>query len=175
MFILENILTGVSIREFRDELAEDGIRLADDREAESDTYPYQNHWQPVLAYGALGTCLFILIVCNGVFLWNGFHVFPFLMGYLTVRVPKIITRLQTANRTQQTICFFGFWVILKLYKRAWSPWNTLDAKAIKDLIKQLNDLRDRSLEQPEDDSEITRWNWIRKAIGKDRSGHTGAR
>ncbi|CZR37718.1 uncharacterized protein FPRO_07091 [Fusarium proliferatum ET1] len=145
------------IREFRDELAEDGIRLADDREAESDTYPYQNHWQPVLAYGALGTCLFILIVCNGVFLWNGFHVFPFLMGYLT------------------TICFFGFWVILKLYKRAWSPWNTLDAKAIKDLIKQLNDLRDRSLEQPEDDSEITRWNWIRKAIGKDRSGHTGAR
>ncbi|KAF5592313.1 amino acid transporter [Fusarium subglutinans] len=37
------------IHKFRDSLAEDGIRLAEDREAESDAYPYQSHWQPVLA------------------------------------------------------------------------------------------------------------------------------
>ncbi|KAF4338228.1 amino acid transporter [Fusarium beomiforme] len=73
------------IHAFRDELAEDGIRLADDREAESDDYPYQSHWQPVLAYLALAGCFFILVVCNGVFLWKEFHVFPFLTGYLTVR------------------------------------------------------------------------------------------
>lgn len=136
------------IHKFRDSLAEDGIRLAEDREAESDAYPYQSHWQPVLAYGALGTCLFIVFVCNGVFLWKEFHVFPFLTGYLT------------------TIWFFGVWVLLKLYKKSWSPWNKLDAEAIKILIKELNDLRDISLEQPEDDSETPRWNWIRKVFRK---------
>lgn len=169
------ILTGGSIHEFREELAEDAICLAEDREAESDTYPYQRHWQPALAYGALGTCLFILLVCNGVFLWKKFHVSPFLRGYLTVRALKLITRLQRANRPQQTICFFGVWVLLKLYKKSWSPWNTLDVKSMKDLIKELNDIRYRSLEQPEDDSETTRWKWIWKVIGKDRPGHTVAR
>ncbi|KAF4948198.1 hypothetical protein FGADI_9826 [Fusarium gaditjirri] len=145
------------IHKFRDSLAEYGIRLAEDREAESAAYPYQSHWQPVLAYVALGTCLFILLVCNGVFLWREFHVFPFLMEYLT------------------TICFFGVWVLLKIYKRAWSPWNKLDAETTKTLIKELNDLRDMSLEQPEDDSMTTRWSWIRKLIRKNGSGDTGAR
>ncbi|KAF5723461.1 amino acid transporter [Fusarium mundagurra] len=145
------------IHKFRDSLEEDGIRLAGDREAESDAYPYQSHWQPVLAYGALGTCLFILLVCNGVFLWKEFHVFPFLTGYLT------------------TIWFFGVWVLLKIYKKSWSPWNKLDAEATKTLIKELNDLRDISLEQPEDDSATTRWDWIRRIFEKHGPGDTGAR
>jgi amino acid transporter len=91
--IAEDILTCCSIHKFRDSLVEDGIRLAGDREAESDAYPYQSHWQPVLAYGGLGTCLFILLVCNGVFLWKEFHVFPFLTGYLTVSALKNRTEL----------------------------------------------------------------------------------
>jgi hypothetical protein len=77
-------------------------------------------------------------------------------------------------RSQQTIWFFGVWVLLKIYKKSWSPWNRLDAEATKALIQELNDLRDISLEQPEDDSETTRWNWIRKVFGKHGSGDTGA-
>ncbi|KAF5637773.1 amino acid transporter [Fusarium sp. NRRL 52700] len=108
------------IRKFQDFLAEHGIRLAEDRKAESEAYPYQSHWQPVLAYGALGACLFILL-------------------------------------------------------KAWSPWNRLDAEATKNLIKKLNDLRDISLEQPEDDLQTTRWNWIKKVFEKHGSGDTGTR
>lgn len=74
-----------SIHKFDDALAEAGINLARHRrEHKYESYPYQSHWQPLLAYLALAGCLVILIVFNGVFLWKKFNVIPFLSGYLTV-------------------------------------------------------------------------------------------
>lgn len=68
------------------------------------------------------------------------------------------------------MCFFSLWLLLKVYKGAWSPWNTLDAERVKILIKELNDLRDISLEQPVDDIETPRLAWIWKAFGRNRNG-----
>ncbi|ESU15682.1 hypothetical protein FGSG_09152 [Fusarium graminearum PH-1] len=103
------------IHKFDDALAEAGINLARHRrEHKYESYPYQSHWQPLLAYLALAGCLVILIVFNGVFLWKKFNVIPFLSGYLT----------------------------------SWSLWVGLDAAAVEELIKDLNALRDKSLEQP---------------------------
>jgi hypothetical protein len=62
-----------------------------------------------------------------------------------------------------------------MYKRAWSPWNKLDAEAARTLMKELNDLRDISLEQPEDDSETSRWAWIWKICGSNRNVGDGER
>lgn len=74
-----------SIHKFDDALAEAGINLARHRHKHKyEFYPYQSHWQPLLAYLALAGCLVILVVFNGVFLWNKFDVIPFLSGYLTV-------------------------------------------------------------------------------------------
>jgi amino acid permease len=69
---------------FRDALASGGIHLARDREEESEAYPYQSYWQPVLAGFAFAGCLVILLICNGVFMWKQFHIIPFCSGYLTV-------------------------------------------------------------------------------------------
>ncbi|CAF3475242.1 unnamed protein product [Fusarium graminearum] len=119
------------IHKFDDALAEAGINLARHRrEHKYESYPYQSHWQPLLAYLALAGCLVILIVFNGVFLWKKFNVIPFLSGYLT------------------TIVFIAVWLLLKIYKKSWSLWVGLDAAAVEELIKDLNALRDKSLEQP---------------------------
>ncbi|GKU19105.1 unnamed protein product [Fusarium langsethiae] len=119
------------IHKFDDTLAEAGIYLARDRrEHQCNEYPYQSHWQPLLAYLALAGCLVILVIFNRVFLWKRFNVIPFLSGYLT------------------TIVFVAVWLLLKVYKKSWSAWVSLDSAAVEELIRDLNELRDRSLEQP---------------------------
>lgn len=52
---------------------------------EGDDYPYRSHGQPFTAYVSLAGCLFILIVANGVSLWNGFRPQTFFSAYLAVR------------------------------------------------------------------------------------------
>ncbi|UZP46391.1 hypothetical protein NXS19_014203 [Fusarium pseudograminearum] len=128
------------IHKFDDALAEAGINLARHRHKHKyEFYPYQSHWQPLLAYLALAGCLVILVVFNGVFLWNKFDVIPFLSGYLT------------------TIVFIAVWLLLKVYKKSWSLWASLDAAAVEELIKDLNALRDKSLEQP---PRVSRSFWV---------------
>jgi amino acid transporter len=49
-----------------------------------DDYPYRSFGQPFTAYAGLIGCLFLLFVCNGAALWNGWHQLPFLSSYLIV-------------------------------------------------------------------------------------------
>ncbi|KAH7239434.1 amino acid permease-domain-containing protein [Fusarium tricinctum] len=133
------------IHMFRDALAREGIHLARDREQESEAYPYQSHWQPVLAGFAFTGCLVILLICNGVFLWKEFHIIPFCSGYLTV------------------IAFLVIWIGLKVYKGVWSPWTRLDANIAINIIRDLNELRDKSLQQPAGGFE-SRWTAFKRGL-----------
>ncbi|KAJ4112393.1 hypothetical protein NW765_015464 [Fusarium oxysporum] len=139
------------IHMFRDALAREGIHLARDREQESGAYPYQSYWQPALAGFAFTGCLVILLICNGVFLWKQYHIIPFCSGYLTV------------------IAFLVIWVGLKVYKGVWSPWSRLDANMAINIIKDLNELRDKSLQQPADGSE-SRWSAFKRALRRRGNG-----
>ncbi|KAF4827276.1 Arginine permease CAN1 [Colletotrichum tropicale] len=70
---------------------------------ERSDYPYRSHGQPFLAYMALISCLFLLLVSNGAALWKSFNILPFLSAYLAIFV------------------FLALWACLKLFRGAkWS-------------------------------------------------------
>jgi hypothetical protein len=49
-----------------------------------DDYPYRSHGQPITAYVAIASCLFILIIANGASLWKNWNTNAFLSAYLAV-------------------------------------------------------------------------------------------
>lgn len=53
-----------------------------------NVYPYRSYGQPILAWAAFIGCLLILILFNSAFLWNGFHLVPFLTAFVPVRCNK---------------------------------------------------------------------------------------
>ncbi|EXK25062.1 hypothetical protein FOMG_18250 [Fusarium oxysporum f. sp. melonis 26406] len=124
----------ICIEEHRAELDASGIGLWGDRTGKSPDYPYRSHWQPWMAVIAFVGCLFILLVCNGAFLWVGFSAFPFLSSYLI------------------HIIFLALWLILKAFKGFHSGL-TFFVKLDKDntikAIRALNVARQQSTETEE--------------------------
>ncbi|CAJ2504035.1 Uu.00g114290.m01.CDS01 [Anthostomella pinea] len=113
------------INKHKDELKEHNVphvRRWDD-EHEHD-YPYRSNGQPVLAYLALASCLFILFVANGASLWNGFHVQPFLSSYLIV------------------IVFLLLWATLKVLRQA--RWSLVDLSDPDTAIRTIRGLHQYS-------------------------------
>ncbi|RYP90934.1 hypothetical protein DL770_002939 [Monosporascus sp. CRB-9-2] len=91
---------------------------------EDRDYPYRSHLQPFTGYMALIGCLFLLLVCNGAFLWNGPHPEPFLSSYLIV------------------IIFLGLWILLKFIRDArWSLVDLSNPNRVIQKIRNLHDIR----------------------------------
>ncbi|EMT64925.1 hypothetical protein FOC4_g10007627 [Fusarium odoratissimum] len=55
------------------------------------------------------------------------------------------------------------------YQRVWSPWTRLDANMAINIIRDLNELRDKSLQQPADGSE-SRWSAFKRALRQRGNG-----
>jgi hypothetical protein len=61
------------------------------------------------------------------------------------------------------IAFLVIWIGLKVYKGVWSPWTRLDANIAINIIRDLNELRDKSLQQPADGFE-SRWTAFKRGL-----------
>jgi len=108
---------------------------------EDDDYPYRSHWQPYSAYIALASCIFLLVIANGAYLWNGVRLQAFASAYLG------------------PICFLGMWALLKYIRKA--PWQLVDLSdgdVVRAKMKRLHEIRFRSAEEEDNDVERSRWN-----------------
>lgn len=79
-----DLCTTFSIKRHKKDLEEQKIAQVRRWVYDDHDYPYRSHLQPFTGYMALIGCLFLLVVCNGAFLWKGFHPEPFLSSYLIV-------------------------------------------------------------------------------------------
>ncbi|OJJ46050.1 hypothetical protein ASPZODRAFT_67618 [Penicilliopsis zonata CBS 506.65] len=102
------------------------------RDGPVDTYPWRSHGQPLTMYAALFGCLFILVVCNGAVLWNGFHYKAFLAEYFA------------------PLAFLALWLFLKIYRSGgwryvnWRLEDLSNINVVQDKIDRLDDIRHRA-------------------------------
>ncbi|KAL5622413.1 hypothetical protein FOBRF1_001663 [Fusarium oxysporum] len=95
-----------------------------------DIYPYRSYGQPFLAWVALILCILVLVVFNSAFLWKGFYLVPFLMGYIPI------------------FAFIFIWLCLKVRNGKLPRFTKLKKAGVVAVFKDLKDLRDGSLAPP---------------------------